>query len=173
MKSCHHPSFKWVRDEDLGDRVIKHSVCRACGHPRKRNVKKPRYTTRKPPEVQSPSKQPKTLQRAPTGKRKAIRAVSAKRKKELAEYSRLKAEFLMQNVYCEVFPNLVATEVHHGMGREGRWLLDTSHWHAVSRAGHEKIENEREWAAQQGYLKLRLTTDQLNHVQEHLPEKLA
>lgn len=160
MKSCRHPSFRWVHDEDLGDRVIKYSVCRDCGHPRKRSVKKPRYTTRKPPVVQTPSKRPKTSQKAPTGKRKAIRAVSDKRKGELAEYSALRKQFLEYNPVCRVTGQR-ATQVHHSRGREGKWLLDQQYWIPVSDEGHEKIEQNREWAASMGYLKLRLTTDQI------------
>lgn len=158
---CRH-SWKFSHQTPNGeDRVFKHYVCRLCPQTSRRNVKKPRFTAslrRKPSVVPKLSK---ALQNGLKSKRKAISKVSDKRKKQNAEYSKLKAEFLMQNLYCEVFPALIATEVHHGMGREGKWLLDTAHWHAVSRAGHDWIENNRAEAAKRGFLKLRLTTDQL------------
>lgn len=156
-----------------------HSHCREClkldraASRLKAQAKRSQKLTEMAQERSSEPKEPKiqksakTLQKGLKSKRRAIKPVSDKRKKQNAEYSMLKAEFLMQNLYCEVFPALIATEVHHGMGREGKWLLDTSHWHAVSRAGHEWIENNRAEAAKRGFLKLRLTTDQMKDYGHH------
>jgi len=161
---CLH-QWKFSHKEPHGeDRVIHHFTCRLCPKTRTRNIKKPRpaaYSETSAKKLPRVPKLRKTLQSGLKRKSGGIKAVSDKRKKQNAEYSVLKAEFLMQNLYCEVFPALIATEVHHGMGREGKWLLDTTHWHAVSRAGHEWIENNRAEAAKRGFLKLRLTTDQL------------
>lgn len=97
----------------------------------------------------------------PMARKTPIRRVSKKRQAENAEYARLRAEFLEAHPYCAVFPKLRSTQVHHGMGREGEWLLRTEYWHAVSDEGHRKIETDRQWAAAHGFLNLRLTTDQL------------
>lgn len=69
----------------------------------------------------------------------------------MAEYHRLRDAFLAEHPRCAVFPERKATEIHHTRGR-GRFLLDTSTWLAVSRAGHEKIEVERAWARERGFL---------------------
>lgn len=163
MKLCCHRSFKWVRDEDLGERTLKHYRCRACGHPRKRNVKKTRYTTRKTPVVQSPAKRPKTLQRPPTGKRKAIRPVSDKRKAQNAQYLLQRKAFLERRPSCEIERcGKPATECHHSAGKEGEWLLREEFWFPACRQCHDFVETNRSWAKEKGYLKLRLTTDQIN-----------
>lgn len=81
----------------------------------------------------------------------SLRKVSARHASELAEYSRLRAAFLEEHPRCAVFPERRATEIHHTRGR-GRFLNDVSTWMAVSRAGHEKIERERAWARERGYL---------------------
>lgn len=141
MKSCRHQSFRWVQDEDLGDRTVKHYRCRACGHPKKRNVKKPRYVasekplTRKAPPV---PKLRKTLQNGTVGKRKAIRAVSDKRKVWLKQYEAKKKsdgdEVTIWNLFDPKYqrPFLAKTkdlksrwkaEPHHPLGRVGCRVL--------------------------------------------------
>jgi len=40
----------------------------------------------------------------------------------------------------------LATEVHHRNKRRDEDLLDQTHWLAVSRSGHEKIEQNKDWA---------------------------
>lgn len=153
MKSCRHPSFRWVRDEDLGDRVIKYSVCRACGHPRKRNVKKPRYTASSRKEAPSQRKLSKTRQKAPVRKRKAIPAVSQKRKGWLKQYEAKKKEDGDTVTAWDLTPTghisvihqylKILLEPHHPLGRLGcrilfyRWVTPTL---------HEWIHKRGEWA---------------------------
>lgn len=48
------------------------------------------------------------------------------------------------------------TEVHHKRGRIGALLLDQRFWLAVSRKGHQRIENEPEWAKEMGFSQSRL-----------------
>lgn len=162
MKACHHPSFKWVHDEDLGDRTVKHYRCRACGHPMKRNVKKPRYVarektfTKKPPPVPKLSK---TLQKAPVRQRKAIPKVSAKRKNWLKQYEAKKkadGEFvtawdLTPTGHVCVIRMFIKDLLHphHPLGRVAcrilfyRWVTPTL---------HDWIHKRAAWARAQGFI---------------------
>jgi hypothetical protein len=83
-------------------------------------------------------------------KRKPIKKVSKAMSKKLAEYSRLKKEFI-QGKTCPIYPHLPVADIHHMRGRSGEFLLDTMWWLAVSRKGHIKIENNPKWARDNGY----------------------
>ena len=52
-----------------------------------------------------------------------------------------------------------AEEVHHKRGRIGDLLLDETHWLAVSRKGHVKIEMNPRWAKEMGFSESRLKWD--------------
>ena len=80
-----------------------------------------------------------------------------------AKYSVIRIEFLSkpENQICPVTKKM-ATEVHHKKGRKGfadQWardnniplLIDVRFFLGVSRYGHEKIENNPEWAKENGY----------------------
>lgn len=151
---CHH-QFKVLRTEDGPNRRWYFLKCEKC--------KKSSRRSRKLVRAQYDSCSPKTRQNRTVGQRKAIPKVSAKRRKELVEYSRLRKEFLEANPRCAVFPNRKSTQVHHGAGREGPWLLRQEDWLAVSDEGHEWIHQNPESAKQRGFLKLRITTDQRKH----------
>jgi hypothetical protein len=45
-----------------------------------------------------------------------------------------------------------ATEIHHMNKRRGKMLLDESFWLAVCRKNHERIEQNKKWAREQGFL---------------------
>lgn len=152
MKSCRHPSFKWVHDEDLGDRTLKHYRCRACGHPRKRNVKKPRYTTRKPPVAQTPSKRPKTQQKPRVRQRKAIPAVSKRRQAQNRKYMKARDRFLKDHPYCGICEHNFSTQIHHKKHREGKLLLVEEFWIALCGTCHTWVHDQPERAREQGYL---------------------
>lgn len=84
-----------------------------------------------------------------------IRKVSKKRAVENREYLKLRAKFLAENPRCAVYPELMATDVHHmASGKDrAKHYLDVDTWMSVSRAAHNWIhENPRE-ARQLGYLK--------------------
>lgn len=85
--------------------------------------------------------------------RKPINKVGKKLAKEKKAYSKLRLEFLEkpENMFCAVYPHLRSTEVHHTMGRLGKLLNDTTKWIAVSREGHERIENFPKWAKEFGF----------------------
>lgn len=111
-----------------------------------------------------------------------IRPMSSKRRKQMAEYSVLRRKFLADNPVCEVFLKEggwqkvgygqwttiggtpadlqllleggcpAATQVHHKRKRHGSRLNETEHWLAVSALAHERIENNKAWARERGYL---------------------
>lgn len=83
---------------------------------------------------------------------KPINKVSDKRKIENLKYSVLRIEFLSkpENRICPV-TGWEATEIHHKKGRVGDLFLDTNFWLAVSREGHTHIEENPEWAKENGY----------------------
>lgn len=88
-------------------------------------------------------------------KRKPLKKVADKRRRELAIYSANRKAYLEANPFCAVFPWLPATDIHHRYGRENERLNDMEFWIAVSRPGHDKIHNNPEWAYENGYLLLK------------------
>ena len=101
--------------------------------------------------------------------KKPLPKVSKKRAIENAKYTVKRLEFLgkPENRICPV-TKTETTDVHHKMGRIGfadSWarmnnitlLLDSRFWLAVSRKGHNKIEENPEWAKEMGYSLDRLT----------------
>ena len=81
-----------------------------------------------------------------------IPKVSEKRKIDNLKYLAQRIVFLgkKENKICPItgFP---ATEVHHKKGRIGDLFLDTKHWIALSREGHQFVEDNPEWAKKNGY----------------------
>lgn len=74
---------------------------------------------------------------------KRIPAMSAKRKKEAREYSKLRKAFFegqpLCGAYWFIWPNRptrpIATDIHHMRGR-GKYYLDTLYWLPVCREAH-------------------------------------
>ena len=85
---------------------------------------------------------------------KRVNKESPKRSKENKSYLVLRELFLKDKI-CPITGE-PATEIHHKKGRIGELLCDVKYWLAVSRTGHIKIENNPEWAKQQGYSLSRL-----------------
>ena len=112
-------------------------------------------------------------------KRCAIKRVSSKRSKELREYSKLRKDYLLAHPYCQAFMKIngideaeviakggrytahpfrwerevpLATDIHHVSKRYGSRLNDTSKWLAVCREMHERIEQNKSWARDNGLL---------------------
>lgn len=92
-----------------------------------------------------------------------IRKVSIKQDKLNKIYSKLRIEFLSlpENQICPVTKKQT-TDVHHKKGRKGfadDWarenniplIIDVRFFLAVSREGHYKIENNPEWAYENGF----------------------
>ena len=91
---------------------------------------------------------------------KPIPKISQKRKIENAKYTVLRIEFLgkKENSICPVTGEKT-TEIHHKKGRVGSLFLNTKFWLGVSRKGHLKIENNPEWAKENGFSLSRLSKD--------------
>ncbi len=83
-------------------------------------------------------------------KTKKIAPVSDKRLRQLAEYRKLRNDFLKGKI-CPVTGSK-STEVHHMNGREGERLNDISFFLGVSRAGHEWIHANPSEARRKGWL---------------------
>ena len=84
-----------------------------------------------------------------------IKKVTDKRKKENTEYLKLNLAYLNEHKVCQVCTIKGSTEIHHVAGRRGKHLTDVSNFLAVCRECHNRIELNREWAYEKGYLKLR------------------
>ena len=111
--------------------------------------------------------------------------MSARRRKELAEYAIARRRFLNEHPICQVWLRenglkrtlngmyvydfghavvpitlhdlvsmgaRVSTEIHHIGKRRGRALLDETKWLAVCRQNHRRIEENKGWAREHGYL---------------------
>jgi len=123
-------------------------VCKSCGAEFKQ------YTsfTKCKCKVSAPKlKQPKKY---------IIPKVSDKRKIENLKYSVLRTEFLgkKENQICPITKK-PTTDIHHKKGRVGSLFLDTKYWVALSREGHKFVEENPEWAKENGYSLNRLSND--------------
>lgn len=95
-----------------------------------------------------------------SNKPKPIPKRSMKRKTQELVYKELRRVFLSkkENQVCPI-TNEKATTIHHKKGRIGDLLNDTRYWIALSMKGHEYVENNPEWAKQNGYSLNRLSND--------------
>ena len=91
-------------------------------------------------------------------KKYVIPKVSEKRKIENLKYSVLRTEFLgkKENQICPITKQ-PTTDIHHKKGRVGSLFLDTQYWIALSREGHKFVEENPEWAKENGYSLNRLS----------------
>lgn len=91
-------------------------------------------------------------------KKYTIPKVSDKRKIENLKYSVLRTEFLgkKENQICPITKK-PTTDIHHKKGRVGSLFLDTKYWVALSREGHKVVEENPEWAKENGYSLNRLS----------------
>lgn len=89
--------------------------------------------------------------------KKPIAKVSDKEKDRLKEYRKVRKAYLITHPKCEVKGcQKVAMEVHHKKGRIGDLLIDTSTFMAVCDEHHRLIEDNPQWAKEQGYSSSRL-----------------
>ena len=88
----------------------------------------------------------------PEKKRYTIPKVSEKRKIDNLKYSAQRIVFLgkPENRICPI-TGWPTTDIHHKKGRVGELFLDTKYWIALSREGHQFVEDNPEWAKQNGY----------------------
>jgi hypothetical protein len=84
-------------------------------------------------------------------RRKSVRRVSLAMRKRLAEYQRVRVDYLRAHLTCEVCRLEPSTQVHHRKGRgkllsEARWFL------ACCFICHRKIHDQPAWAYRNEYL---------------------
>lgn len=122
------------------------------------------------------------MKRTPIVRRTPLKRVSAKRAKEGRIYAERRKLFLAAHPWCQIWlaengveekdvlrhgiayvrhPILThistpeqaprSTEIHHRLKR-GKNYLNEASWMAVSREMHEKVEQNKSWARQRGYL---------------------
>lgn len=85
-------------------------------------------------------------------KRYSIPKVSEKRKIENLKYVAQRIVFLgkKENQICPI-TGKPTTDIHHQKGRVGSLFLDKTYWVALSREGHKQVEENPEWAKENGY----------------------
>ena len=96
-------------------------------------------------------------------KPKSISPVSAKRRVEMDEYSKLRGLFLVAKPKCEaklIGCTASSTDVHHKAGRVGENYLKVGTWLAVCRSCHGWIETNPEAAKELGFSQSRLNDNQ-------------
>lgn len=87
-----------------------------------------------------------------------VNKVSPKRAEQNKEYLKLRKEYLDLYPVCEVPEcNLKAVDIHHQRGRSGDMLTNVSYFMAVCRKHHIEIENNPNWAKEQGFSFKRIT----------------
>jgi transcription elongation factor Elf1 len=94
----------------------------------------------------------------PTKQRTPIKKVSDNRKKQNAEYLKIRAQFLKENPKCKVCGK-DANQIHHAKGRISTLLSDLKHFISVCGLCHTKIELNPLWAKENGYSVNRTTND--------------
>jgi hypothetical protein len=87
-------------------------------------------------------------------RRKPIKRVSDKRKREYPLYMAAREKFLKERPVCEVCKAGQATQVHHKKHR-GKYYLDVSTWCSCCDICHRQIHHNPEWAYSCGYLERR------------------
>jgi len=88
----------------------------------------------------------------PVKKQYSIPKVSEKRKIDNLKYSAQRIVFLgkPENKICPI-TGWPTTDIHHKKGRIGDLFLDERHWVALSREGHQYVEDNPEWAKENGF----------------------
>lgn len=87
---------------------------------------------------------------------KAISPVSEKQAKKLAEYRKVRDQFLNDNPFCKVCGTPNDITLHHGKGRIGDLLTDVTNFVTLCAKHHEQAEREPFWAKEIGISKSRL-----------------
>ena len=94
--------------------------------------------------------------------KRSISPVSEKRKEDVELYSFLAKKFKEENKKCMVCKTKDTVDLHHVRGKIGyhdewaRWvgvhaLLDIRYWITVCRDCHNEVEQNPEWAYENGY----------------------
>jgi len=120
---------------------------------------------RTPLKRKTPLKRGSPIKRGapPIQRRKPIKQMSDKRRKEIVSYSKLRKEFLLAHPKCGCCMKAQSTEVHH-RARRGKHYLNTATWMAICNPCHLKVESEGNWARPNGFL---LTPEQRRLLDTH------
>lgn len=103
----------------------------------------------------------KPLKRRSALKRKTrLKPMSNRRRSEALVYSLMRKQFLALRPVCEAHAIIhgdevvltQSSDVHH-VHKRGKNYLNKDTWMAVCRDCHERIENNKKWARQNGLLK--------------------
>jgi len=91
---------------------------------------------------------------------KKIAPISEKRKVENLKYQSQRIIFLgkPENKICPITKK-PTTDIHHSKGRIGSLFLDERYWIALSREGHKRVEENPEWAKENGFSLNRLSNE--------------
>ena len=132
--------------------VFKMHKCKECGTPYKQYNSLVRYCS---PQCKAKNAKPKEHKK-PT----PIKKQSDKRKVQELQYLADRKVFLAkpENAKCPI-TGWPTTDIHHMKGRIGDLLLNQRYWIALSREGHQHVEDNPEWAKENGYSLNRLTND--------------
>ena len=89
-------------------------------------------------------------------RRSPLRRVSKKRQAMLKEYGPLRRKFLQDHSECACCHEAPATQIHHrgkpGQMKRGSNTNNTETWLAVCAPCHDRIERNKGWARENGYL---------------------
>ena len=107
-------------------------------------------------------------------RRTRLRPVSANRRRAKEEYDRVKLKYLTDHPFCQIFiaefgldeADVIARggdsgagfsvpasqEIHHRNKRSRSRLNDQRWWMAASRQMHDRVEANKAWAREKGYL---------------------
>lgn len=81
-----------------------------------------------------------------------VNKVSPKRAGQVAEYVKLKREYLALYPMCEVPDcDLRSVEIHHQRGKEGERLTDVNYFMAVCRPHHDEFTEHSKEAIEKGH----------------------
>jgi hypothetical protein len=85
-----------------------------------------------------------------------VNKITPKRAGQVAEYVKLKREYLALYPVCEVPEcDLRSVEVHHQRGKEGERLTDVNYFMAVCRPHHDEFTEHSKEAIEKGFSKSR------------------
>jgi len=94
----------------------------------------------------------------PKVKKTSIPKMSKKMKRQISEYSKVRAQFLEENPNCQCGCGRKATEIHHKMHRNGispngiSLLLDDKYFMAVNRVCHTLIHSNTKQSTEKGWI---------------------
>lgn len=93
--------------------------------------------------------------------KKPIPKVSQKQVERLAQYRKVRDQFMKENLLCQAKLNgctVKATDLHHAKGKVGDLLTDKRYFKALCRSCHSYIEINPNFAKEKGFSLNRLET---------------